>query len=235
MPEETVTIFVNDDGTVDLARFKDNPHLNKVKTVIDGLRTEAAGNRTKTEALTQKLEQAQARITSLEGSSNLTEAERTELKTLREFREAAGVQTTDDLKRLRDDAQFGQTRRADDKVADLARVLGADAGALKGLSGIRDLETKVEREKVIVNDQETVRETPMVKVDGTWEPLRGYVEREYAPFKAVLWPEQEKKQDPNTPLPGVPGAKPAAGGQAPQQDEPDFFAAMFDTGGAARS
>lgn len=235
MPEKTVTINVNDDGTVDLAQFANDPDLKKVKGIIDGLRSEAAQGRTKTADITAKLEQAQARITSLEGTSNLTEAERGELKTLREFREAAGVQTTDDLKRLRDDASFGQTRRADDKVTDLARVLGADAGALKGLSGIRDLETKVEREKVIVNDQETVRETPMVKVDGTWEPLRGYVEREYSAFKPVLWPEQEKKQDPNTPLPGVPGAKPAAGGQAPQQDEPDFFAAMFDTGGAARS
>lgn len=235
MPEKQVTIFVNDDGTVDLAKFKDDPDLNKVKVVIDGLRGEAATNRTAAADTKTKLDAAQARITALEGSSNLTEAERTELKSLREFREAAGVSTTDDLKRLKDDAQFGQKRRADDKVDDLARVLGADAGAMKGLSGIRNLETKVEREKVIVNDAETVRENPMVKVNGTWEPLKGYLEREYAPFKDVLWkPEEGKKEDP-TSLPGVPGAKPVAGGQPNLAEEPDFFAAIFDTGGAARS
>ncbi|EYB68920.1 hypothetical protein DEIPH_ctg013orf0024 [Deinococcus phoenicis] len=239
MPEQKqVTITVNDDGTVDLAAFASDPDLKKVKGVIDGLRTESAGHRTKTGELTAKLEAAQARISTLEGSSNLTDAERGELKTLREFREAAGVTSADDLKRLREDAQFGQSRRVDDRLGDLARVLGADAGALKKLSGIRDLETKVEREKVIVNDAETTRETPMVKVNGVWEPLKGYVEREYAPFKAVLWPEGDKKQDPVS-LPGVPGARGNGQGQGgaadQQQDEPDFFAAMFDTGGAARS
>lgn len=234
MPEKTVTINVKDDGTIDLAAFANDPDLNKVKAVIDGLRNEAAGNRTKTDELTRKLETAQARITSLEGSSNLTEAERTELRNLREFRDAAGVQSADDLKKLREDATFGQRRRADDKVDDLARVLGADGKAMKGLSGIRDLETKVEREKVIVNDAETVRETPMVKVNGTWEPLKGYLEREYSAFKPVLWPEQEKKQD-TTPLPGVPGARTGNEGKAPQQEEPDFFAAMFDNGAATRN
>ncbi|QLG11744.1 hypothetical protein HLB42_21570 (plasmid) [Deinococcus sp. D7000] len=232
MPEKTVTIFVNDDGTVDLNQFKNDPDLNKVKGVIDGLRTENAGHRTKATAAETKLEQAQARITALEGSSTLTDSEKGELKDLRAFREASGVSSADELKRLRDDATFGQSRRTDDRLGELARSLGADPSAIQKLQGIRDLETKVEREKVIVNDAETVRETPMVKVNGTWEPLKGYVEREYAPFKGVLWPTEQKQDQPA--LPGVPGAPTAAGGKSNEAEEPDFFSALFDSGAPAR-
>lgn len=253
MPEDkTVTITINDDGTIDLKKFEGDPDLKKVKVLVDRLRRENQNLRNSSDDdLAEQLQEAQTRIRQLERKRGLSPEQEQELAALREgakFLESLGIKTKEDADRVAADLAFAKTTREDGTLKRVASLVGADEEAFLSLSGVRGLEFDVQRETVIVNDERQVRETPRVKVDGTWEPAKEYLQRTYSKFGSVLFPEGEgdkgkgqgqgdKGRDKNMGGldrgPGGSGGSGGSGKNTTDDDDTDFFGA-FTEGAAAR-
>ena len=202
MPEIDVTITVNDDGTVDLNKFADNEHLAKVKAVIDGLRSENAGQRTRAkelEAQVAELDTLKAQVDDLEGKATMTEEEKKQLQELQAKVEKFGDLDPD---KAREALDF-QTRTLQERqLAEAFEVAGLNAKAALKLDGVRNLETRVQSETV---DGKPVK-TAQVKVGDDWKPLSEHVESEYSDFLPVLKPTTDEGKPTGTnPVPPVRG------------------------------
>jgi len=204
--EKHVTITVNDDGTIDLQKFADDPDLTKVKQLVDGLRGSVDESKTKAAkaAAYEKLgtpediatwkqdaEQAQAlrdRVTELEGKTTMTDQERQELEQLREkSKQYEGL----DPEKAREALDF-QTRTLQEReLATAFETAGFNPRAALRLDGIRSLETRVQTEQ---HDGKAVK-TAQVKVGDEWIPLQQHVESEFSDFLPVLKMEEERKVD----------------------------------------
>lgn len=220
MPEKTVTIFVNDDGTIDLQKFADDSDLSKVKQLVDGLRgsnEELKATAAKAREL-EKLgatpeqvatwkkdaEQAQAlrdQIAQLEGKASMTDDEKRKLEELQSKVEAFGDLDPEKAKAALD---FQARTVKEQQLAEAFEAAGLNPKAALRLDGIRSLDTRVQSEQ---KDGKTVK-TAQVKVGDEWRPLTAHVESEYSDFLPVLKPSDDKKQAGPAPIDGV---RPRAG------------------------
>lgn len=221
MPEKQVTIHYSDDGTVDLTKFADDPHLSKVKQLVDGLRGSVDDLKTKAAKVSEveklgtpdeiatwkKLaEEAPAlrdRITELEGKTGMTKEEKQELEKLRE--DAKKLEKFGDLdpEAARKAIEFQQRTEKERQLTEAFEAAGLNGKAALRLDGIQSLETRVQTEQ---KDGKTVK-IAQVKVGDAWQPLDQHVASEYADFLPVLKP-QDGKPSGNAPINGVRPAAP---------------------------
>lgn len=186
--DEQVTITVNDDGTIDIGKFKDDANLSKIKGVIDGLRSENAGHRTKIKELEPqvgKLADLEAQVAEWSGKVAMTPEEKAAFDKAVKDLEAFGDLEPEKAK----EALAYQGRRTkQDAITQAFEAAGLNAKAALNLQGVTDLETRVQTEE---KDGKAVK-VAQVKVGDEWKPLDKHVEAEYSDFMPVLKPSEKK-------------------------------------------
>lgn len=199
MPEKQVTILVNDDGTIDLQKFADDPDLAKVKQLVDGLRGSVDELKTKAAKVAdveklgtpdqiatwkQEAEQAAAlrdQIAELEGKNTMTDEEKRQLQEAQEKLEKYGDLDPEKAKEALD---FQTKTLQERQLSEAFEIAGLSPKAALRLDGVRSLETRVQTEQV---DGKPVKKA-QVKVGDEWQPLEQHVESEYSDFLPVLKP-----------------------------------------------
>lgn len=219
MPEKQVTIHYSDDGTVDIAKFADDPHLSRVKQLVDGLRGSVDDLKTKAarisdveklgtpeqiatwkKAAEEELPALRDQIAGLEGKVGMTDEEKQELENLRQ--RAKDLEKFDGLDpdAARKAIEFQQRTEKERELSKAFKIAGMNPEAALRLEGVRSLETRVQTEQ---RDGKPV-EVAQVKVGEEWRPLNQHVESEYSDFLGVLKPDA--KPNGKTPVDGVRGS-----------------------------
>jgi hypothetical protein len=187
MPDVEVTLTVNDDGTIDIKKFAENEHLAKVKGVIDGLRRESAGYRTRLSDLEPqvgRVEELEAQVANWSGKVAMTPEEKQAYDDAK-----AQLEKFKDLDP--DDARAAITYRTTAEqtkgLRDAFKAAGYNPDVALGLDGVRSLETRVE--------QVEGKPQAQVKQGDTWRALDdGFLSERYSPFMSILKTEGQPKQ-----------------------------------------
>lgn len=222
MPEETVTLHLLEDGTPDYEKLAGHPALVHIKNTLDGLRgsvkqykeqlaaleayrqlgsvEELTSLKSQVQQLTAReaeLKTALDRIAELEGASKMTEAEKKELEALKAQVEGyAKLGKPEELEAALKDAEYGRSRRLEDRLAKAAEDAGLNPKAFLRLEGVKGLELEYQEVEVQEGGKAVKKALPHVKVDGKLEPLSAFVERTHAEFLPVLRPDSKPQPQP---------------------------------------
>lgn len=179
MREEQVTVYVRDDGQIDVSRFSDSEVLRPLKAHIDELRRESSARRRDNEALDSRVKELQGDLDAAEkraldlgkeldstkakaetAAESLKaekkalkdlEAERDGLKSNLESYQSLG--SVEDLSERVKDADYGREQRVTDRISKAAKDAGLKPDAVLALNGVRDL--KIEYRAVEQKDSRT--------------------------------------------------------------------------------
>jgi hypothetical protein len=193
MPEETINIFVTEDGSIDWSQSAEHPALKKIRGQLDGY----AGNVKQLSAIAEEAKaykqlgsletlttwkteaeaakQLKDRVTELEGLTKMTDAEKQELEQLRGIKQKLGDVSPDDALAA---LQYKQQAERDKSISEAFKIAGYDPEIALSLDGVRSLETRVETLEG--------KAVPQVKINDKWQELKPLVETKFSKFLSVL-------------------------------------------------
>lgn len=231
MPEHQVTIHTDDNGNVQIEKFAGDPHLTKVKQLVDGLRGnveelkpkaaraseyEKLGTPDEIATLRKRAEEADAlkkRISELEETANMTEEEKKELETLRKKAEKADAFGDLDPEAAKEALEFKARTEKEVALSEAFEAAGLKPKAALQLDGVRNLETRVQTETVDGKPKKIAQ----VKDGDSWQSLDEYMAGKYSDHMPVLKSAEDAgksggKGAGTAPLDSARG-RPAAGGE----------------------